>query len=264
MLGGVEAIRDLREGGQTMICYVDMEHELAMEDRAERAAHEAHCMDVRQRLALASGDVCVVRHYTSVSKAWVRGSGIQALIIGGNVTDWVEYDEADLHRLYEVIRSAEVPILGICGGCQLIGMAHGVPLGPIRRLEEGEQDPDAGFSAGYYKEWGFVPIHVVEPDPLFDGLGEGPVFLEAHYWEVKEAPTGFELLASSDACRVQAMRRVDRPVYATQFHPEAYTGAGTCNHSWLVNLVYPEGYEGEEHPEGCSLLANFFRLAGIA
>ena len=81
---------------------------------------------------------------------------------------------------------------------------------------------------------------------------------------MKDIPTGFKLLASSDTCRVQAIRRTDKLVYATQFHPEAYTGAGTCSHSWLVNLVYPEGYEGKEHPEGRSLLVNFFKLAGIA
>ena len=247
-----------------MICYVDMEHELAMQDEAERAAHEAHCLDIRNRLERASGDVCVVQRYTCVTQAWVRSSRTRALIIGGNVTDWIEYDEADLLRLCEIIRSAELPIFGICGGCQLVGMAHDVPLGLIRRLEEGEHDPHEGLSPGYYKEWGFLPIHVVEPDPLFDGLGEGPVFLEAHYCEVKEVPTGFKLLASSDACRIQAIRRTDKLVCATQFHPEAYTGAGTRNHSWLVNLVYPEGYEGKEHPEGRSLLVNFFKLAGIA
>jgi GMP synthase-like glutamine amidotransferase len=245
-----------------MICYVDMEHELAMQDGADRAAHEAHCLDVGQRLEQASGDVCVVRHYTGVTQAWVSSSGTRSLIIGGNVTDWVEYDEADLRRLYEIIRSAEVPILGICGGCQLIALALCAALGPMRRLEEGERDLNAQHAPGYRKEWGFLPVHVIEPDPLFEGLGEHPVFLEAHYWEVKVVPNGFKLLASSAACRVQAMRRVDRPVYAIQFHPEAYTGAGTRSHSWLVDLVYPEGYEGEEHPEGRSLLVNFFKLAG--
>jgi len=253
-----------------MICYVDMEHELAMQDGADRAAHEAHCLDVGQRLEQASDDVCVVRHYTGITQAWVKGSGTRVLVIGGNVTDWVEYDEADLHRLYEIIRTAEVPILGICGGCQLIALAHCsahcaaqcAALGPMHRLEEGERDLNAQHAPGYRKEWGFLPVHVIEPDPLFNGLGERPVFLEAHYWEVKVVPTGFKLLASSDACRVQAMRRADRPVYATQFHPEAYTGAGTRSHSWLVDFVYPEGYEGEEHPEGRSLLVNFFKLAG--
>ena len=250
-----------------MICYVDMEHELAMQDRTEKATHEVHLQDVKERLEQASGDVCVVRHYPRVTPAWVGSSGTRALIIGGNVTDWVEYDEADLRRLCEIIRSAEVPILGICGGCQLIALAHGAAhddsLGPMHRLEEGEPDLNAHYAPGYRKEWGFLPVTVIEPVPLFDGLGEEPVFLEARYWEVKGVPTGFRLLASSDACRVQAMRRIDRPVYATQFHPEAYTGAGARKHSWLVNLVYSEGYEGEEHPAGRSLLVNFFKLAGI-
>ena len=246
-----------------MICYVDMEHELAMQDDADRAAHEAHCLDVRHRLEQTSGDVCVVRHYTTVTPAWIKSSGTRALIIGGNVTDWVEYDETDLLRLYEIIRSAELPILGICGGCQLIAMAHGAALGPMRRLQQGEVDVNEGFASGYFKEWGFVPVRVLKPDPLFNGLGQEPVLLAAHYWEVKGVPPGFELLASSDACRTQAIRQAGRLVYGVQFHPEAYIGGEKDLQSWLVNLVYSEGHT-EVHADGRWLLANFFALIGVA
>ena len=44
----------------------------------------------------------------------------------------------------------------------------------------------------------------------------------SHYCEVKRIPKGFELLASSDHCRIEAMRDRKRPLWATQFHPEAY------------------------------------------
>ena len=43
----------------------------------------------------------------------------------------------------------------------------------------------------------------------------------AHYCEVKKLPPGFELLASSGHCRIAAVRHRDRPLYGTQFHPEA-------------------------------------------
>jgi len=245
-----------------MICYVDMEHEVALQSAEKRAEHQAYCLDVRRRLEQASGDACAARRYEDVTRAWLRESGIRALVIGGNVTDWAEYDEAHLLRMYGIIQSAELPILGICGGLQLIAMAHKTPLGPMRRLEEGEKDPDASFAPGYYKEWGFVPLHILKPDPLFDGLGERPVFLAAHYWEVKAVPPGFELLASSDACRTQAVRRVGTPVYGTQFHPEAYIDGQDGRCSWLVDLVYPAGYT-QRQPHGRSLLVNFFRLAGL-
>ena len=246
-----------------MICYVDMEHEVALQSAEKKAEHQAHCLDVRRRLEQAAGDACTVRRYEDLTPAWLTESEIRALVIGGNVTDWAAYDEAHLRRMYGIIQSADLPILGICGGLQLIAMAHEAPLGPVRRLGEGERDPDASFAPGYYKEWGFVPLRVLRPDPLFDGLGERPVFLAAHYWELKTVPPGFELLASSHACRIQAIRRVGTLVYGTQFHPEAYIDGrvGCC--SWLVDLVYPAGYT-QHQLDGRSLLVNFFRMIGIA
>jgi GMP synthase-like glutamine amidotransferase len=245
-----------------MICYVDIEHEKALSSAEKRIAHQAHCIDVKLRLEETSGDVCLVQHYKQVTRQWLSDLEIRALIISGNVTDWVEYDETDWLEMYGIIRSAELPILGICGGCQLIAMAHRVPSGPIRRLEEMESDPYEGLGAGYFKEWGFVAVHVLKADPLFNSLGEEPVFLAAHYEEVKAIPPGFELLASSDLCRIQAIRQIEKLVYGTQFHPEAYTKGQGDSQSWLVNLVYPEGYT-EEQTDGRKLLLNFFQAAGI-
>jgi len=245
-----------------MICYVDIEHEQALQSAEKRAVHQAHCADVKLRLEEISGAICLVQHYRRITRQWLGESEIKALIISGNATDWAEYDEADLLKMIRIIRNAELSILGLCGGFQLIAMAHGAPLGPIRRLEEGEEDPYEGFAPGYFKEWGFVPMRVLKSAPLFEGLENKPVFLAAHYWEVKETPPGFELLASSDACRIQAIKQVGKPVYGTQFHPEAYIEGQAGRPSWLVNLIYPGGYT-KEQMDGRQLLANFFRTAGI-
>ena len=245
-----------------MICYLDIEHEKALQSAEKRADHQVHCADVKSRLEEISGDVCKVIRYTALTQRWLDELGVRALIIGGNLTDWAEYEEADLFETYQAIRGAGLPILGVCGGCQLIAMAYGAPLGPIRRLGKGEEDSSRGFARGYFKEWGFVPVQILRPDPLFQGLGERSVFLAAHYWEVKEVPAGFELLASSDACRIQAIRQVGKTVYGTQFHPEAYVEVGSGRSSWLVSLVYPEGY-AEAQMDGRKLLVNFFHEAGI-
>ena len=269
-----------------VICYVDMEHESALRDPSKRSEHRAHCADVRQRLEGISGAECIVQRYSAVTREGLDEMGARALVLSGNVTDWEEYDEVDLREMYHIVREAPLPVLGICGGLQFIAMAHGAALGPMRRLATGEEDSNADYAPGYFKEWGFVPVTTLHPDPLFDGL-ESPTFLEAHYWEVKEVPTAFELLASTDVCRVQAIRRIGEPVYAIQFHPEAYILAPPARHrtqttadgrgqsprngdaqgveerrSWLVNLVYPEGY-AERQPDGHRLLVNFFRIAGI-
>jgi len=241
---------------------MDIEHDKALQSAEKRAVHQARCTDVKLRLEEISGEVCLVRHYKYVTQRWLRAAEIKALIISGNATDWAEYDEADLFKMSRIIRNAELPILGICGGCQLIAMAHGAPLGPIRRLEEGEENPYEDYAPGYFKEWGFVPVHILKSDPLFDGLGEAPRFLAAHYWEVKETPPGFELLASSDDCRIQVIKRVGKPVYGTQFHPEAYTEGQVEHRSWLIDFVYPGGYT-EEQVDGRRLLVNFFLASGV-
>lgn len=251
-----------------MICLVDMEHRQAVRqgapcpDSASQslqgpALHRAFCDDIRRRIERISNQECVVRRYHDVTQAWLDGAGVRALILSGNVTDWDLYDERRLQPLREIVRDGSLPVLGLCGGLQFIAMAHGAAVGPIRELERGELDPDDTYASGYFKEWGFTPLRVVRSDPLFDGL-ESPVFLEAHYWEVKSVPAGFELLASTDACRVQALRRGGTLVYGTQFHPEAYITKPSHRDNCLVKLVYPTGYPRTQ-PDGRRCLANFFR-----
>lgn len=245
-----------------MICYVDMEHEDALQSTQERSEHQAHCADVQRRLEEISRNTCAVRRYEHVTPEWLNSTAIEALILSGNVTDWDAYDESNLRAVRQIVQDAAMPILGICGGLQFIAMIHDAQLGPIRRLAEDEEDPCKDFAPGHFKEWAFEPIQVLRPDPLFDGLSNEPVFLQAHYWEVKEVPEGFELLASTDVCAVQAVRRAGTLVYGVQFHPEAYIVEPVDGDGWLIDLVYPRGYAGKQ-PDGRRLLINFFRLAGI-
>jgi GMP synthase (glutamine-hydrolysing) len=53
---------------------------------------------------------------------------------------------------------------------------------------------------------------------------------------VKELPADFELTASNQTCRIQAMRHTSRPLFSVQFHPELFD---------------------REHPEGKRILENF-------
>jgi len=246
-----------------VICYIDIEHEQALDSAEKRAVRQAHRVYIKSRMEEISRDVCLVQGYRQVAQQWLRESRAKALIISGNTTEWTEYDEADLAKMCRIIRDTEIPLLGFCGGLQLIAMAHGASIGPIRCLEEGEEDPDEKYVPGYFKEWGFTPLQILKPDPLFDGMAKSPRFLAAHYWEVKQIPTGFELLASSPFCRIQAIKQTGKTVYGTQFHPEAYTeGRNSDRRGWLINWVYPAGY-AEEETDGRRLLVNFFRIAGI-
>lgn len=245
-----------------MICFVSIEHESWLEVPENRTAHLAYCMDVKLKIEALAGQPCLVQRYLDVTRQQLRALGIAALLISGNATTWDRYDQADLTELCDLIRAAEWPILGFCGGHQLIAMAHGSNVAAMRPLRPGEQDVTTLSGPGYLKEWGFLPVDVVEPDPIFEGLGGAPVFLEVHYCEVKELPPGFRVLASSRDCPIQAMKRRDRPVYGVQFHAESYTEGPHDRRNPLVSLVYPEGYP-KARPDGRDLIANFMRVAGV-
>ncbi len=245
-----------------MICFVDIEHEKCLQDPDRRSSHLSYCMDVKLKLEEISGTPCLVQRFTDVTRQQLRDLGITALAISGNVTEWPKYDDQDLAEMRHLIREAEWPIIGFCGGHQLIAIAHAAPVEPMRRLRPGEADVTSLSGPGYLKEWGFMPLKAVKTDPIFDGLGQSPVFLELHYWEIKQPPPGFEVLASSDECRIQVMKQVDKPVYGVQFHPEGYTEGPYDRRNRLVNLAYPDGY-AQEQSAGRELLANFFQIAGI-
>jgi GMP synthase-like glutamine amidotransferase len=135
-------------------------------------------------------------------------------------------------------------------------------VAPMRRLRPGETDVTDLSAPGYLKEWGFMAVDVASADPLFDGLGVSPVFLEAHHSEVKEIPPGFQVLASSKDCPIQALKQNGKLVYGVQFHPESYTERVNDRRNPLVNLIYPEGHARAE-VAGRGLIANFFRIAGV-
>ena len=97
-------------------------------------------------------------------------------------------------------------------------------------------------NAGFFVEQGFYPIQILKPDPLFAELPDSFVVRESHTCEIKQVPAEFELIATNENCRVQAMKHRSRPLWGTQFHPEAWQ---------------------DEYPQGRQVLVNFFRLAGI-
>jgi len=224
-----------------MIWYVDIEHEKALAD-ASRAPGFDRVREERARICGdAAGMPCQAALYRQVSWDRAQREGLRAIAISGNTTDWADYDFDTFEPLKQMVQSGQFAVIAFCGGHQLIGLFYGAPCGAIRELAPGEADA-GGFAPGWYKEVGFLPIHVLTPDPLFAGLGPEPVLFESHYWEIKQVPEGFDLLASTPDVRVQAIRHRQHLIYGTQFHPEASSA---------------------EHPDGFALLRNFFRLAGL-
>lgn len=219
-----------------MIWYVDIEHEKALADPNRAADFARVRIERTQVCASAARRPAEAVLYRQVSWELAREKNLQAIAISGNTTDWAEYDWAAFQPLFDLVRSGQFPTIGFCGGHQLLGLMYGAPCAAIRRLRPGEPDT-GGFAPGWFKEIGFTPVRIVQNDPIFDGLGPEPVFFESHYWEIKEVPAGFDLLASTDTVRIQVIRHRDYPIYGTQFHPEVST---------------------PEYGDGFRLLENFF------
>jgi GMP synthase-like glutamine amidotransferase len=228
-----------------MICYVDLEHpELGpsiLSEDPEATQRKADLVTFKGRFERLSGAPCLLLHFTQVDRRLFERLGVRAVVVSGHSTLIDDYDRGQLAPLLEVIRETAAPVLGLCGGHQLIGLAFGAPPAPMGRLAAGETDPHPDLAPGMRKEWGPYRVRISGEDPLFAGLGASVIVEQRHFWELKGVPAGFVQLATSDACPIQAIRHQSRPLYGVQFHPERYT---------------------DVHPDGRTILTNFFRLTG--
>jgi GMP synthase (glutamine-hydrolysing) len=218
-----------------MLIYIDLEHPSIRSDPAWGQKR----LQQKLRFEALSGCPCLLLRYELALAGWVERLQPAAVLLSGMMTEWESYESGWLDGILGLIRRWEGPMIGFCGGHQLIARAYGAEVGPMRALagEETEARPD--FGAGLFKEDGFLPVRVVAEDALFAGLPDEIIVREEHYWEVKELPPGFVQLAQSVSCRIQAMRHEHRPIYGAQFHPERYDDA---------------------HPHGRQVLVNFLRL----
>lgn len=101
---------------------------------------------------------------------------------------------------------ATFPILGICAGHQFMARHFGGEAKAAGTPEFGKTE--------------LVLNEDVTQDDILQGLPERSQVWESHNDEVTKLPDGFEPLARSDDCPVQAMRSTQRPLYGLQFHPE--------------------------------------------
>ena len=106
---------------------------------------------------------------------------------------------------------ADVPVLGICLGMQLIAAELGGTVG-----------------SGEYGGYADVSVDIVDDaDPLTGSLHPETRVWASHADEVVRVPDGFARTAESDVCGVEAMSDTDRDLYGVQWHPEvAHTERG--------------------------------------
>lgn len=197
---------------------------------------------IKYRLEDITGEPCLIVRYNKVTPEMLDALQVRAVFVSGNGTDATHYTPEEQAGMFRVFRARRWPTFGFCGGFQVMAQAYGARLERIGPLPAGEVDPNPDFAPGMKKEFGYQPVPLTQMHPLLEGLGPAPVMRQAHSWEIKEAPDGFDVYASSAISPVQMIIHRDLPLVGTQFHPEYYT---------------------DEHPAGRTLIENFCRMVGL-
>ena len=120
------------------------------------------------------------------------------------------YEDGAPHPDPLIWDAADVPVLGICYGVQLMAYHLGGNVVPTHK-----------------REYGPATVSITTEDGLFRGLDkEQPVWM-SHGDSIVEPPPGFQELAETASTRFAGLADPDRKMYGIQFHPEVvHTPAG--------------------------------------
>ncbi len=147
-------------------------------------------------------------HWTScaeLSADTILDEGFALVVLSPGRPTNVENNEHEL----AIIKTAPIPLIGVCYGFQLIAHAYGGQIEPLAEAR-----------------FGSVRIQWAGTEDIFKGLPDFNAFGE-HRYALKHLPSWLSAVARSiDGYEI--IRAKDRPVYGIQFHPEleGHTFAG--------------------------------------
>jgi GMP synthase-like glutamine amidotransferase len=161
-------------------------------------------------------------------------------VMGGPMDVWdVEQHPwlvAEKKAIRRWVRDLGKPFLGLCLGHQLLADALGGTCGPQRP-----------------PEIGIVEVELTQDgidDPLFEGMAHRQKCLQWHSVCVAQAPEDTRILASSDACRIQAMC-VGSNAWSMQYHVEIEADTVT---NWGQVPAYREALEATLGAQGLATM----------
>jgi GMP synthase (glutamine-hydrolysing) len=151
--------------------------------------------------------------FTHLEQRALRDAGVDAEIVD-NETPPGEVDAdgyvlsggPDIERAGECAAYLEAgrPVLGICLGMQVMAAELGGAVGP-----------------GDYGGYADVTVEVLDPDDrLVGSLAPETRVWASHADEVTAVPDGFDRVARSDVCEIEAMSERDGDRFGVQWHPE--------------------------------------------
>lgn len=127
--------------------------------------------------------------------------GIKGIIISNGYLSVSSMDTSDYLEKIKLAVECNVPILGISLGHQLLGLHFEAQASMMKH--------DSGWQV----------VEAFEESILFDRLPSEVEMMKNHY-ETISVPSGFNLVAASDACVNEAMQHESKPYFGVQFQPE--------------------------------------------
>ncbi|MCA1815327.1 MAG: gamma-glutamyl-gamma-aminobutyrate hydrolase family protein [Acidobacteria bacterium] len=171
-----------------------------------------------------------VAHFSEVAEAAAEFRP-DAVVLSGTLRDFDYYKPELLDGFGAFVRATRIPVLGICGGHQLVGLSFGARVITLDKREQHENRQARPFEYQYR----FVRI-VAPDDPVFAGVESRETGVwqdytteacilrvwQNHGLQLDRVPEGFRLLATAYFCRNQMMVKRDagQLIYTVQFHLE--------------------------------------------
>jgi GMP synthase-like glutamine amidotransferase len=154
-----------------------------------------------------------------------------AIVLSGTLRDFDFYNPEIISDFAEFIRATQIPVLGICGGHQLVGLSFGARVITLDSQEQSVRRDNR------LTEYQYRLVRIVEPDdPIFQEIDNPQSTLwqaytrdgrilrvwQNHGLQLDRVPDGFKMLATSYLCRNQMMVKHSEGqlIYTVQFHLE--------------------------------------------
>jgi len=163
----------------------------------------------------------------------VMGAGPNGVVLSGGPSSVFGKNAP---RLPDWFGECRVPVLGICYGMQLLAHDEGLPVQPSP-----------------VGEYGHTVVTLQKDSPLFAGVPREIKAWMSHGDKVLDAGGEFEIIGSSEDCKVAAFAHSSAARYAVQFHPEVrHTDYGDkilenflfricrCRAEWLPGSIIEE------------------------